>query len=131
MRDVQAVAFAAFAAVPHRQSHLKWAYLLEKEEAERISRTRPGEALVFLSDDGSTVLTVNNPYYGGGRFPLVLRNGLTACWSARTRLKDVVTGKASEWEIRRANMPCGCGAAPTVGAGSRIESWCVTDWRAA
>ena len=124
-------AFAEFAAVSHKNLRLKWAYVTEKEEAELISRDRPGEALVFLTDDGSAVLTVNNPYFGGGRFPMVLRGGLTACWSSRIRLGDIVTGKATAWEIRRANMPSGCGAASTYGAGSRIESWCVTDWRAA
>ena len=128
---MKVVSFAEFAAVNRYRARIKWAYLVEKEEAERISRARPGEALVFLSDDRETVLTVRNPYYHGGRFPLVLRDGLTACWSARIRLGTQTFGKQSPLEIPRANMPYGCGPGSSAGSGGRVESWCVTDWRAA
>ena len=128
---MKAIAFAEYAGTSHRQDRARPATFLHTEEAWKISVQRRGEILVFAADDG-TILMAPNPYYNSGCFPLVMRDGLTACWSGiiKSRRGKSMERK-SEYCIAVRDMPSRFWNPRPDGecGGVYVESYCITDWR--
>lgn len=129
---MKAIPFTEYAGTSHKQDRARPATFLHTEEAWKISVHRPGEMLVFLTDDGVTLM-VPNAYHHIGSFPLVMKDGLSACWSgnAKSRRGEKTTGGQSEYRISVRDMPplfwnprpegeCG---------GVYVESYCITNWK--